>query len=95
MLPVKAWRVWYADGSSFSSDDGTWADAPAFGLQCVVWYHDPPFRTVDTGGTDGVVCWQSDEFAGTDVKLGLWVDADTHYRVMDMARRATMPGGCG
>lgn len=42
MLPIKAWRIYYADGSSFSSEDGTWAEAPPFGVQCVVWYHVDP-----------------------------------------------------
>lgn len=91
MLPVKSWRIFYADGSTFSSEDGTWAEAPPFGLTCVVWYHEPPYKTIDTGGTEGVIYYQSDEFSGTDVKLGLWVDGYTHYRIMDLARRSVEP----
>ena len=91
MLPIESWRIYYADGSTFSSDDGTWAEAPAFGLQCVVWYHEPPYKTLDSGGTGGVVYYQSDEFAGTDVKLGLWQDAESYYRVMDLAQRSVAP----
>jgi hypothetical protein len=93
MLPVKAWRIFYADGSEFTSENGTWADAPPFGVQAVVYYHVPPYKTLDTGGTEGVFYYQSDEFAGTATKLGLWIDGDEHYRIMDLARNATMPEG--
>jgi len=95
MLPVESWRIFYADGSTFSSSDGTWAAAPPFGLSCVVWYHVPPYKTVDVGGTEGLVWWQADEWAGTDVKMGLWVDGDSHYRIMDVARRSVAPEGDG
>ena len=49
MLPIRAWRVFYADGSTFDSTQGSWAQAPPFGVQVVVWYHDPPYKTVDLG----------------------------------------------
>jgi hypothetical protein len=91
MLPIRAWRIYYADGSTFSSEDGTWADAPPFGLKCVVWYHEPPYKTIDSGGTEGLVYYQSDEFADTDVKMGLWTDGESHYRIMDLAQRSVMP----
>lgn len=91
MLPIKAWCIFYADESTFSSEDGTWAEAPPFGLTCVVWYHEPPYKTLDTGGVEGVVHYQSDEFADTDVKLGLWIDGDDFYRIMDLAARSVTP----
>jgi len=31
-----AWRIYYADGSTFSDPDGPWDDAPADGVVCVV-----------------------------------------------------------
>jgi len=92
MLPIKSWRIFYADGSEFTSKDGTWAEAPPFGVSCVVYYHvDGKYKTIDNGGTEGVVYYQSDEFAGTDAKLGLWVDGETHYRIMDLAQRSVKP----
>lgn len=91
MLPIESWRIFYADGSTFSSEDGTWAEAPPFGLTCVVYYHAPPHKTLDSGGTEGVLYFQSEEFADTDVKLGLWVDGETHYRVMDLAAKSVAP----
>jgi len=30
------WKIYYEDGSTFSSDDGGLEAAPAFGVQCVV-----------------------------------------------------------
>lgn len=30
------WRIYYDDGSTFSDEDGTLKDAPAFGVQAVV-----------------------------------------------------------
>lgn len=90
MLPIRAWRIVYADGSTFDSSQGSWAEAPPFGVTCVVWYHDPPYVTVDTNA-DGVYWYQSEPFVGTDVKLGLWMDDDGYYRVMDLARRMVSP----
>lgn len=90
MLPVKSWRIIYADGSEFTSLDGSWADAPPFGVQCVVYYHAEGL-TFDNGGSEGIVYWQADEFADTDVKMGLWVDGDTFYRIQDLALRSTSP----
>lgn len=91
MLPVRSWRIYYADGSTFTSEDGTWAEAPPFGVQCVVYYHEPPLKTVDGGGSEGIYHYQADEFAGVDVKMGLFVDGDTYYRIMDLARRSVEP----
>lgn len=30
------WRIYYEDGSTFSNEDGTLQEAPAFGVMCVV-----------------------------------------------------------
>jgi len=36
-MPDKVrWRVYYGDGSTFSDEDGTLQDAPAFGVQAIV-----------------------------------------------------------
>lgn len=34
------WRIYYSDGSTFSSDDGDWEDAPGWDVQ-VVLFRDP------------------------------------------------------
>lgn len=35
-----AWCIYYSDGSTFSSDDGVWEDAPGWDVQ-VVLFSDP------------------------------------------------------
>jgi hypothetical protein len=35
-----SWFIYYSDGSTFSSDDGAWEDAPGWDCQ-VVLYRDP------------------------------------------------------
>jgi len=87
MLPIRAWRIYYADGSTFSSADGTWEDAPTRGVQVVVWYHDDGLRTITAGedvytyGAGGVGA----------VKHGSWIDEAGYYRILDRARRSVSP----
>ncbi len=42
MLPVDRWIVYYGDGSTFSSADGSWAEAPPFGVFAIVYYRVGP-----------------------------------------------------
>jgi hypothetical protein len=92
MLPILRAAIVYPDGSKYwIPDDGTWAEAPPFGVQAVVYYHEPPLKTVDGGGSEGIYYYQADEFAGTDVKLGLFIDGDTYYRIMDLATKSVEP----
>lgn len=88
MLPIKSWRIYYADESTFSSEDGSWAEAPPFGVQCVVYYHEPPHKTLDVN-PEGVYTYQAEGYP--DVKLGLWMDAEGYYRIMDLAHGSVMP----
>jgi hypothetical protein len=95
VLPVKAWRIYYADGSTFTSDDGTWAEAPPFGVQAVVYYHIPEgYKTVDTGGDEGVVRWLDGSEVHPDyqgIKLGLWIDREGCYRILRLADGSSGP----
>jgi hypothetical protein len=99
VLPVESWRVRYADGSTFSSEDGTWAEAPPFGVQCVVYYHVPDparlQRITKSGGSDDgqVYVWLGEE-TGSEyegIKMGLWMDGEGYYRIADLASRRTRP----
>ena len=89
MLPIESWRIIYADGSEFTSEEGTWAEAPPFGVQCVVYYHVPPYFTLDVE-PDGVYWYQGEDYPD-DLKLGLWMDAEGYYRLMDYAQKSVMP----
>jgi hypothetical protein len=86
MLEVKSWRIYYADDSTFDSTMGTWAEAPAFGVQCVVYYHVGGRKTYQVEGKDrSVYEYLGDEAGGSGVKLGLWMDNEGYFRVLDNA----------
>jgi len=93
MLPVKSWRIIYADGSMFDSTMGTWAEAPPFGVQCVVYYHTDAYTLFRLPEDDSIYYYQGDEqgpgYEG--VKMGLWMDSEGYYRLLDMARRTSAP----
>lgn len=93
MLPIKAWRITYADGSTFDSTQGTWAEAPPFGLHCVVYYHAPKGVTVQEVGGDVSIYEYlgTPEGASEPVKMGLWTDGKEYWRVHDLARREVTP----
>ncbi len=88
MLPIKAWRIYYADGSTFHSGMGTWAEAPPFGVQCVVWYHDPPYKTLYRG-EDGNNIYVYE--GGDGFKMGMWMDEGGLHRIHDLANQSVMP----
>lgn len=91
MLPIKAWRIYYADGSTFDSKQGSWADAPPFGVQCIVWYHVDPFKTVQMEANDeSIYVWQG-EGDDANIKIGLWMDEEGFYRIMNLARQSSEP----
>lgn len=93
MLPIRAWRIFYADGSEFTSDDGTWAEAPPFGVIAVVYYHVPKGTTFQEVGRDDSIYEFIGLPEGTDkhAKMGLWTDGESYWRVHDLARRAVTP----
>ena len=90
MLAIKAWRIFYSDGSTFSSKDGKWAEAPPFGVECIVYYHVPPYKTLDTGGDEGVFYYLG-EGEKKGIKMGLFMDDKGFYRIMKMAEKSVIP----
>lgn len=91
MLKIKSWRIYYADGSAFTSDDGSWAQAPPFGVQCVVYYDLEGRAQLDGGEHDGhIYRYQGDGFRD-DVKMGLWIDNEGAKRIYDLARLSAWP----
>ena len=65
------WVIYYTDGSSFSSEDGSWADAPARGVVGVVG----PNRDVGVElmtGTDFYLWWPGAAGPWSVDKAGLW-----------------------
>jgi hypothetical protein len=70
-----AWRLYYDDGSTFSSADGTWAQAPNEGVQVLVTYQEPPYKVLH----DGVDTYRLP--GRKTVKHGRWMDTDAFYAI--------------
>lgn len=92
MLPVERWTIFYADGSTFTSDQGTWAEAPPFGVICVVYYNASGVTFQEVGNDHGVVVYEG-RAEGCDypVKMPLWTDGESYWRVHDAATGTFMP----
>lgn len=76
-LPIRGWRLWYSDGSTFSSFDGTWEEAPSNDVQVLEILQKPkPYRTLNYG---------IDEYKLPNndlVKLGAWMQEDAFYALI-------------
>lgn len=106
MLEVDRWAVHYGDGSVFTSDDGTWAEVPPFGVFAVVFYRADGARFVHmeqcddsryrwpvehVAIPDGAVEVHGVEAAGGPVKFGLWVSNDEYFALFDATRGEVTP----
>lgn len=79
-LPIIGWRVWLADGRSFSSKTHVWEDLPD-GIQVVCFYHERPYKTFVYGVDEY-------EVPESDVrKLGEWMDTDEFYALVRKAEQ--------
>jgi hypothetical protein len=81
--------VFYADGSTFGSSQGSWAEAPPFGVQAVVYYHVPEGTTLQMD--NDVYYYLGLEAGGQPWKMGLFVDDGTYWRVHDLVSKAVSP----
>ena len=105
MLPVERWVIFYGDGSTaaWGCGDGcdehtvhvdSWAKAPAFGVNCVVYYRADHVHFQEVGNDAGVVVYEGiAEGAPQPVKMPLWTDGESYWRVHDAARRTFTPEG--
>ena len=93
MLPVERWTVFFADGSTFTSDQGAWAECPPFGVTCVVYYLPDGKACVDEQGyDDSIYVYRGDAVGASEpVKMGLWTDGESYWRVHNLAMRTTTP----
>lgn len=88
MLPVKSWTVFYADESRFTSTMGTWAEAPPFGVEAVVYYHTEG-KTIHLEPNDESRYFYLGEDELEGHKLGLWMDSAGYYRILEMVKAST------
>lgn len=102
MIPVDRWSITYADGSTFTSDDGTWSEAPPFAVFAVVYYHVDGRRTVQMEqhdrsiyrylpDVDGAVEMHGQCAGGSDVKFGLWVSNGDYVKLFDRVHGEVTP----
>ena len=95
MLPaVDRWEIIYADGSRFTSSDGSWAEAPGFGIFAVVYYRVDGTRLVDMQQHDEsryVMVEGCTHASGGPVKFGLWVDNEQYFKLFDSVHGEVVP----
>jgi hypothetical protein len=89
VLPIKGWRIYYADGSVFTDLEGSWAEAPPFGVQAIVYYHMPEGTTM-TMDRD-IYEYLGTEAGGQPFKMGLWTDGESYWRVHDAVTGEVTP----
>lgn len=76
MLPVVGWKIYRADSSVWSSAGLSVHEVPD-GIQAVIWYHAPPFRTLSHGED----AYEVDGRAFT----GVWMDAVGYRSLIERA----------
>lgn len=79
------WRIHYEDGSTFSSEDGTFQQAPSFGVLCVVCDKDELVLGGDIVGLIDYLCR-----IGL-VKFGRMTDNQTYECIMNPVRNDKYP----
>lgn len=100
---MPAWRIYYDDGSSFSSDEGEPHEAPVHGFLCAVCYSDLGKRYIISGKDHycfdrGEGCWWGFDLQGILDRLrhrkevyayieGRSVSAATWAEIMKRAHR--------
>lgn len=60
------WCIYYSDGSTFSSDDGAWEDAPGWDVQVVLFRH-PETKWAMRHGGDFFRLADDDTVVGLDL----------------------------
>jgi hypothetical protein len=78
------WKIYYADGSTYSNEDGEAAFAPGGGVICVAWYDQDNRRRL-AHGADYYICDEGRWF-GVDA-AGFWqYMAEPGHKVVKLGR---------
>lgn len=64
---MKPWKIFYDDGTTFSSDDGQPHEAPAFGFICAVGYDERGERYTMKGWDHYCFDEETDQWWGMDL----------------------------
>lgn len=94
--PFVGWKIWYGDGSVFSSSMGRWEDAPNENVQCIIIYQeiDTPktrlrLRGSDHYDFDGERFYKSNnvnDLPGISIKNGKLIDNETFAEIIKLAK---------
>jgi hypothetical protein len=49
---MRGWRLYYGDGSTFDSWEGSWEEAPSDNVQILMLYFEPPYKSQIAGWDD-------------------------------------------
>ncbi len=63
---VAAWKIWYGDGSTFSSKDGDWVDAPQKNIQMVTVFYDKTYKIYNPESKEWEIENYCDQLSGQD-----------------------------
>ena len=97
------WRIYYSDGSTFDSSQGTPDEAPAFGVAVILQFSDNDRRREALCGADYYLCtssgvWVGADFAGLLDRLihrlpfsgflvGRWDPRDQYFAILRTAEK--------
>lgn len=96
MAKMAGWRIYYDNGSVFSSLDGEWKDAPNDGIQILVEFYEDgskilhverEYYILDEGkayGTNNLHPWLRKY---GQVKFGRWFNNDGYKRLLELAKK--------
>lgn len=102
MSKLIGWRIYYDDGSVFSSLDGDWKDAPSDGVQVLVEFYEDGSRKIhierdyymlDDGkafGTNNINPWLRKK---GEVKFGRWSSDDKFHELVRRAKEDVFDSG--
>jgi hypothetical protein len=76
MLPVLGWKIYRADNSVWNSSAHTAQQIPD-GIQVVIFYHEPPYRTLAYGDDSYTVDGHT--------LTGVWMDEAAYYQLVNRA----------
>ena len=100
MSSLLGWRIYYDNGTTFSSVDGTWNEAPGDGVQVVVEYYDDESREVhlardyyifDEGKTYGTNRLEPWLHKHNIVKFGRWSANGSFAQLVKRAKADNAP----
>lgn len=95
---MASWCIYYADRSTFSSDDGSWDEAPTDGVICVAsrvgervqWSSGGDYYRLFDDGSVGETsdhnAWLRTAIRAGEIKFGLYVSNRLHAEIMARAR---------